>query len=136
MDESKGLTGYWHLFTPDNSPLPTDAVVVNCVASESSRVWMDVWISQGFGVPAKEYGLFLTDGTNWSEYKLGERGLPVKPIGPVMAADGTNRLWLTFYEFGLCCFDGQSTLIYKYGQPGFLPDDARIIDLHIRDVAQ
>jgi hypothetical protein len=92
---------------------------------------MAVWVSQGLGVPAKEYGLFLTDGANWSEYKLGERGLPVKPVDRLMATDSANRSWLAFYGLGLCCFDGQSAMMYEYGQPGFLPEDAQIIDLYI-----
>ncbi len=131
MDEPKGLMGHWHHFMSKNSSLPADAVVDSCVAGQSSHVWMAVWISQGLGVPAKEYGLFLTDGTSWADYKLGERGLPVKPIGPVMAVDGANRLWLAFYEFGLCRFDGRSAMIYEYGQLGFLSKDARIVDLYI-----
>jgi ligand-binding sensor domain-containing protein len=89
---------------------------------------MNVWISQGIGVSAKERGLFLTDGTNWSEYKLGERGLPTTTIIHT-ATDGRNRLWLSLFNFGLCCFDGQSTTVYEYGQPGFLTEDMWITDL-------
>ncbi len=112
MRESRGLDGYWSHLTSNNSPLPVDAIVMPLVASQQNQVWMSVWISRGIGVPAEQYGLFLSDGTNWSEYKLGEHGLPIDTI-TFLAADNHNRLWLSMPHTGICCFDGQSTMVYK-----------------------
>jgi ligand-binding sensor domain-containing protein len=129
---SRGLSGHWSYFTSDNSPLPVNSLVTRCVSSRQNQVWIDVWVSQGIGVPAEQYGLFLTDGSNWSEYRLGEHGLPVKTVEhTAMATDSNNRLWFSVYNLGLCCFDGQSTIVYEYGQPGFLTKGMYITDLYV-----
>ena len=129
-ESSKGLDGYWSHFTSDNSPLPANSVSRLFVAGEQNQVWMDVWISQGIGVPAEKYGLYLTNGVSWFEYRFGERGLPIGTVGH-MATDNKDRLWLSILYGGICCFDGQSSVIYEPGQSGLPTRDMTITDLYV-----
>jgi ligand-binding sensor domain-containing protein len=91
---------------------------------------MNVWISKEVGIPPDNYGLFLTDGTDWFEYKPEMYNLPNGTIEH-MAADSNNRLWLSILNVGICCFDGQSIRIYGYGESSFPLKDMVITDLYI-----
>lgn len=124
-----GLQGHWTLFTKDNSPLPDEYVLAPFIAVCGDQVWVSVWISQGLGVPARAYGLFLTDGQDWTEYRSGSHGLPTEPTG-CMAADIHNRLWLSAPHAGICAFDGRSAVMHGFGKHG-LPEHVVVTDLCI-----
>jgi ligand-binding sensor domain-containing protein len=96
---------------------------------------MSVVLFQGHHQRLGEYGLFLTDGTRWTEFKLGEHGLPCGLIQPYMAADSQARLWfamvLPSYDSVLCCFDGETTRVYDSISNRLPFSVAWVIDLYV-----
>ena len=127
--ELKGLDGRWTLFTEYNSPLPPGYVLAPFTAVNQNQIWINVWISQGLGVPAKQYGLVLTNGVEWYEYKFGEHGLPIRAT-ECMATDEHNLLWLSVPYVGICSFNGKHTILHRFGHAG-LPEQAFIRGLHV-----
>lgn len=128
---NEGLNGYWHHFSSTNSPLPLDSLVVSCAANKHhAKIWMNVWISLGIGVAAQPWGLILTDGKTWSEFKLGEFNLPTGTI-QAMAVDRNAGIWLSFLNEGICYFDGQSAKVFEYEKTGVSIGELVVTDLHI-----
>jgi len=132
-ESSEGLKGCWTHFSAHNSPLPVNSVVTSCVAGKQNQVWMSVGIAQGIVSLIRPYGLFLTDGTDWFEFKLGEHRLPVETLGR-MVVDSQNRLWLSIPSVGIYCFDGQSTVMYEYERCRFLTKDVTVTDLYVDEL--
>lgn len=128
-NDTRGLDGDWNLFTNDNSPLPSDYILAPFTAVYEDRIWINVWISQGLGIPAKQHGLVLTNGIEWYEYQFGKHGLPARAT-EYMATGEDNILCLSVPFIGICYFNGKSTILYRFGHAG-LPELALIRGIHV-----
>jgi ligand-binding sensor domain-containing protein len=136
------LYGHWTHFTSANSPLPEGAGTIDFAVDGQDRVWMSVtasrrapwkspWGSVGVTFESVRYGIFVTDGIDWSSYQLGERGLPDVDIQH-LAAERTGRIWVYMFDIGFCRFDGHSTEVYRYGSPGLPEEEVGIVAaLHV-----
>lgn len=102
-------TTFTHYY-PENSPMPTSAVLKVCVDGLNRK-----WISTA------QNGIVRFDGTNWINYTTANSGLPTNVIADI-DVDASNNLWVAT-SLGLVKFNGTTWTTYNNNNSNVFSND-------------